>query len=334
MPERKPVRVGMIGAGSIAQEHFRALAATGRAEIVGVADINLAAASKAASEYGGKPVVNLRELLETEPEAVIVCTPPNQHADQTEEALAAGVHVLCEKPMALTLADCDRMIVAAKRAGRQLMIGQALRYYAGPKTLIEIARSGELGEIVSCWVTRVSYYRTEGAPPWRFNPRIGGGTVVEWGVHEIDLLRMIGGEVKSVYAQVAHTRPEAPDFDDHAHAVLTLGNGVIGRLDLATSSHYDETTRGIAGTEGAAWCGWGDVSLRRAGHDDVEIVKPRMPVVAESVNAAMYMQADQFLRAIQTGTPVPIPGEEGRADIAVALAILDSGETGRRVLLD
>jgi predicted dehydrogenase len=326
------VRIAVIGAGSIAHDHLRALNYSSRAEIVAIADINLTLAEQAVAEFGGVAFADYRAMLERiKPDAVVVCTPPKYHPEHVEDCVNAGAHVLCEKPLALTVAACDFMIAGARKAGKQLMAGQVLRYYAGPKTLIEIARSGRIGEVVTCWSTRVGYYDPSHGPAWRYDPKIGGGTAIEWEVHEIDLLRMLAGEAKTVSARVLYTREDSPEFDDHVHAVMTMGNGAIGRIDASNSSYYSDCTRGVVGTKGAAWCGWGDVSLRVEGSSEVETVKPNVPEVPEPVNVGMYQQDDAFLAAIQNDEPVPIPGEEGRADVAIAVAMLVAGKTGETV---
>lgn len=328
------VPVVVIGAGSIAHDHLRALAFSTRAEIVGIADVSLPLAGKATQEFGGVAFADYRDMLEKlKPAAAFVCTPPKYHPQHVEDCAHAGADVLCEKPLALTVPECDFMISGVAKAGRRLMAGQVLRYYAGPKTLIEIARSGRIGEVMTCWSTRVGYYDPSHGPAWRFDPEIGGGTAVEWEVHEIDLLRMLGGEARSVSARVLYTRPESPGFDDHVHAVMTMGTGATGRIDASNSSWYSECTRGVVGTRGAAWCEWGDVSLRTEGNKDVQIVSATLPEVPEHVNVGMFQQDEAFLDAIQNDLPVPIPGEEGRADVAVARAILLAGKTGETVRL-
>ena len=329
-----PVRMGVIGAGAITTSHFEAMAASPRAEVIGIADLNLALAEERAANFGGEAFTDYRDVLALKPDAVLIATPPNLHPEHAAACYEAGVHVLCEKPLALTVEECDEMIAGAKKAGVQLMCGQVLRYYPGPMTLIKVAKSGRLGDIVSCWSTRVGYYPSDAGPAWRMDPKIGGGTALEWEVHEIDLLRMIAGEVKSVAGRAAYTRTDAPGFDDHVHAVFEMDGGAIGRIDASNSSYYDECTRGVIGTKGAAWCGWESyVSVRVEGSSEVERVDADLTGVPEGVNAGMYLQDEGFLTAIQEGTPVPVPGEEGRADVAIARAILDSSAQGRTLAL-
>jgi UDP-N-acetylglucosamine 3-dehydrogenase len=328
----RSIRVGVIGSGSIARSHLEALKALSTADIVAHADLNLDAARECAETYGGEAFADYRDLLKSSPEAIVICTPGKLHPEHAIAALEAGAHVLCEKPLAITIEECDRMIDAARDAGRKLMVGQVLRYYPGPMTLINVAKSGRLGRIVTCWSTRIGWYGMEGAPRWRFNPASeGGGTALEWEPHEIDLLRMIGGEATSVTARTACTREEAPGFDDFIHAVIDLGDGVIGRIDAGNSSMYEECSRGVIGTEGAAWCGWGDVSVKIKGSDEVETISANLSGIPDGVTPGMYLQDGKFLDAIINDTDVPIPGEEGRANVAVALAMLESGQTMQSV---
>ena len=122
--------VGMIGAGGIARSHMNAIAQNDNIRVVGVMDIDAGRAGSAAGEHGARAYTDLDALLaDSEVEGVIVCTPHNQHGDQVVAAAEAGKHVLVEKPMALTVEACDRMIAACDRANRILMVGQVMRHY-------------------------------------------------------------------------------------------------------------------------------------------------------------------------------------------------------------
>ena len=122
--------VGVIGAGGIARSHMNAIKANDNIQLVAVMDVDPDRAGAAAKDFGASTYTDLEPLLANpRVEAVHVCTPHSLHADQVVAAAAAGKHVLVEKPMALTLADCDRMIDACDQAGKILMVGQVMRYY-------------------------------------------------------------------------------------------------------------------------------------------------------------------------------------------------------------
>jgi predicted dehydrogenase len=253
-------------------------------------------------------------------DAVWICSPPFLHAEQTVAFADAKVHVFCEKPLALSLDDADRMLAACRRADVALMVGHVIRYY--PETL-EIKRrleAGEAGDAVLGVGRRLTAAALRDLPPWARDARLSGGFAVESGVHEVDTIRFLLGEVESVAARVRYDDPAHPGFDTDYRALLTLRSGAGAEIAESRYSGLRAWAWGVVGTEAALVSSRrGEVTISRIGQED-EVV-PVDPVVRpDGVNATMLAENQAFVDAIARGRPVPIPGEEGRRNVEVILA--------------
>ena len=193
---------GIIGAGNNGKGHAKCLSAIDGVEIVGFADPAPEAAKAACDELGGKPFEDYQDLLGAGVDAVWICSPNFMHAEQAVAAAEAGVHVMCEKPMCLSLEEADAMIAAHKAAGTKLMIGQSTRYGSALRKLLQMLEEGVFGRLIACWSTRLGHYKPLSPDHWRVDPVKSGGVKMEWEIHEIDVLRCIGGRVASVYGSV------------------------------------------------------------------------------------------------------------------------------------
>jgi len=188
----RKVRVGIIGCGGIANgKHMPALSKLDNVEMVAFCDIIRERAEAAAKKYGtedAKVYVDYKELLKDETiEVVHVCTPNKSHADITVDALEAGKHVMCEKPMAKTAADARRMVEAAKRTGKKLTIGYQNRFRADSQYLYQACRRGDLGEI---YFAKAHAIRRRAVPTWGVflnEEEQGGGPLIDIGTHALDL---------------------------------------------------------------------------------------------------------------------------------------------------
>jgi len=328
------MNVAVIGAGNNGRGHAKCLADMKDVQIVAIADPEIDRAQTVVDEVGGQAYADHRAMLgDAQPDAVWISSPCWLHADHTVDCCGAGAHVMCEKPMALNLADCDRMIAAAEAHGVKLMIGQSTRYSEALLGLKDIYESGRCGDLVCAWSDRMSYYAQRPDALWRLDGDKSGGIVFEWEVHEIDFVCSIGGPVTQVYAQTAHSRPEAPSFLDHFSALLTFERGGFGNLGASQSCTLGKSGRGFVGTRGAA---------RAEGRDQV-VVKTVDMDAAETAHVTLgdhiarglgkLTQDADFVRAIREDAPSPIPGQDGRANVEIGLAIIESGRTGEVVRL-
>jgi predicted dehydrogenase len=241
---RTALRVGLIGCGNISNAHARAYKTLGAeiARVVATADVSLELAQRRGQELEADRVTtDYRAVVDhPEVEAVDICLPHYLHAEVALAALQTGKHVLVEKPMACSMAECRAMVGAAEQAGVILMVGQVQRYmpsYRGVRRLVE---SGELGPIRAVRFDSMQNLH-ELLPPthWLFDGALaGGGIVISVSVHRIDLVRYFVGDVRRV---AAFCRPGAPPYkngaEDYASAILEFENGAIAE-HFATYSGF------------------------------------------------------------------------------------------------
>ena len=328
------MKVAVIGAGNNGLGHARCLAHIEEVEVVGVADPAIERAEAVVADAGGKAYSDHRAMLEqAKPDAVWISSPCWLHAAHTVDCCQAGAHVMCEKPMGLSLQDCDRMIAAARDGRVKLMIGQSTRYSEALLEIKRVLESGRCGDLVCAWSTRMSYHRPRPETMWRLDGDKSGGIVFEWEVHEIDFVCSLGGKVQQVYAQTAYSRPDAPTFLDHFSAVLTFQNGGCGNLEASQSCTLGVSGRGFVGTKGAAQAEGRDaVRVKTVDMDAAEEIKVELGDHVARGLGKLSEDAD-FVRAIRDDDDSPIPGEDGRANIEIGLAIIESGKTGQVVKL-
>lgn len=325
------MKVALIGAGNNGGGHMRRLAAMEDVEVVGIADPVKENAEALAREVGGAPYSDHRTMLDrANPEAVWVSSPCWLHPEHTIDCAQASAHIMCEKPMALNLEDCDRMIATAKENSVKLNIGQSTRYAPALLEIKRILESGQCGDLVTAWSLRMSYHQVRPGSLWRLDGDRSGGVVLEWEVHEIDFVCSLGGRVSEVYAKTAYSRADAPNFLDHFSAVLTFENGGYGNLEASQSCPVGQSGRGFVGTRGAAQTqGTETVRLRTVDMEKIENIS--IPS-RQDLSQSSTLDGD-FIRAIREDDPAPVPGEDGRANIEIGLAIIESGKTGEIVKL-
>ncbi len=256
--EGRDIRFGIVGCGAIGPTHAGALAQMAGVKLVAVADLNHARARAMADKFAVSKVYADQQELFNDPavDVAIICTPSGIHGDGAVAAMNAGKHAVVEKPMEVTVAACDRMIAAQRKTGRLLSIISQHRFDQASMQVKDLIRSGRLGKIilvtadVKWW--RTQKYYDEG--DWRGTFALdGGGACMNQGIHTLDLLQWLAGEVDTVYAQtrtVAHARIEV---EDAAVATLTLKNGAIGTYVASTAVYDGLPVRiDIFGTEGTA----------------------------------------------------------------------------------
>jgi len=203
--------------------------------VVAVSDVDEGRARAPAEELGGRPYIDWRKMLvEARPDVVYVTSPPPLHAEQAIAALEAGAHVVLEKPIALTMAEAFAIGAAAQRLGRHVQVCQQHRY----GTLADRAREALAGRkvaLVHSWL-----YRQTPDIRGNWDRAWGGGHVVEWGIHHLDLCRYLIGEIESVYAvygeQVLGGRPDWKNWDGYSVS-FRFSSGTVG--SMATTFRID-----------------------------------------------------------------------------------------------
>lgn len=234
------LKFAIIGCGRIAQRHAEHIKKQGR--LVAVCDINRNAAEKLAAQHGAIAYGSLDEMLEKEKrlDVVAVCSPNGLHAEHTIKCLKAGFHVLCEKPMAISVLDCGRMIDAAEKANRRLFIVKQNRYNPPVEAVKNLVESGALGDLFSVqlncfWNRNNDYYN---GSDWKGTKKMDGGTLYTQFSHFIDLLYWIVGDVKNITGAIVSNKfhKDIIEFEDTGCGCLEFYNGVIGTLNYSVNA--------------------------------------------------------------------------------------------------
>ena len=229
-----PLRAGLIGCGWIARVHVPALDAAADVELVAACDTALERAEAIVRPRGARAYKSWEEMLDREElDAVWVCTPPLHHRDPTLTALARGVHVYLEKPIARTLDDAEAIVAAARSADAVCAVG----YQWHASELVEEARQALAGQRVALLVGR--NYGPVAGRPWFMDRAQGGGQILERGSHHIDLQRAIAGEISAVQAVAANERLAQADaegsIDDVIGLLFHYESGALGSVYSAWS---------------------------------------------------------------------------------------------------
>lgn len=253
----KKLRIGVIGAGSIADNHILAYKALDNVELYAICDINEKRAKAKMHQFGFKySYTSYKEMLKLkEIDAVSICLVNSMHALVSIEALNTGKHVLCEKPMALNSKEAEEMKSAAQKSGKLLMIGFVRRFGNDVNILRDFIDSGYMGDI---YYSKATYLRRNGSPGGWFNCKnlSGGGPVIDLGVHVIDLARFLMGcpypetvtavtydylksrphiKNSNTYLSVDNNKNNIFDVEDFASAMIKFDNGATLFLETSYS---------------------------------------------------------------------------------------------------
>lgn len=317
------IKIGIIGAGVMAQAHAHYFHTTGRSEVVFVADPVLERAQALADECGAKAVGDYRNAI-AEADAVVVASPNFLHHEQALEVVRAGRHLYCEKPMGLSADQARDIANAVNEAGVKSQVGFSVRFDPTIQTMIRYEREGALGEIISMCSRRLCYLNPDNAPAWRRDHNLSGGLLMEINIHELEWMMYIGGEVESVYARTWAAKPDSERSNDHMWVTLNFTKGATaiheGSWLSATAAYY----RNVQGTKGGMSTDeWGShVQFSRVDEDrNVVELEPAFDLrgnfldsmggVAEStadVNYALKVMlvAEAVLKSAHTGEVVPM----------------------------
>ncbi len=342
------LKIGIIGCGKIAQvRHIPEYAENPYTELAGFYDFVYERAEELAEKYGGTAYHSVDELLaDEEIAAVSVCTANNAHAEITEKALKAGKHVLCEKPMAVSLEDCEEMVREAEASGKVLMIGQNQRLTKAHKKAKELIESGAIGDIVSFRTTfghggPETWSITPGKNSWFFDKsKASMGAMADLGVHKTDLIQYLTGQpVVEVMAKVATLDKRDADgnlisVDDSAFCIYRMKNGIMGTMTASWCYYGEEDNSTILyGTEGIMKLYYRpDFSIELIGRDDTKVYYDMEPIQTND-NQTKSGIIDAFAEALQEGKEPAISGESVLPAMRAVFAALKSSETGKSVYI-
>lgn len=331
---------GIIGCGMISKFHARALGAIDGARLAGVFDPNPEAMARAAQAYGVRAFASMEAILACpEIDAVCVLTPNGLHAPIALQALAAGKHVVVEKPMAITLEDADKLVAASEAAGLKVCVISQLRFSPAVQAVKRALEEGYFGRIVSAslsmkYYREASYYNASG---WRGTWAMdGGGALMNQGIHGVDLLQYLAGPVRRLSA-VCKTQTRPIETEDSAAAILEFENGAVGTLEASTTCYPGYPRRlEICGDRGG-------VTLEEEDILKWDLPCPK-PDLAAHLSAASSdpsaidargheRQLRNMVAAIQTGEKLLVDAREGRKPVKIILSVYESAKTHSPVTL-
>lgn len=347
----RTLRTALIGPGKVADTHAGALQA--HSEFVAVCGREAGKTKSFADRYNILPYTDLAKMLdEARVDALVVCTPHPQHADQAVTALNRAVHVLVEKPMAIALADCDRMIEAAQAHDTKLGVISQRRWYEPVQRVRAAIDAGKIGEPALGTVQVLGWRSAEyfEMDPWRGTwEGEGGGVLVNQAVHQLDLFQWLMGPIAEVSGYWANLNHPTIEVEDTAVAVLRFRNGALGSIVVSNSQkpglfgkiHIHGSSGASVGvqTEGGSvfiagvttrveppvndiWTIPGEEQLLEGWNEEDRARSSTMNVMTHY----HALQIRDFLEAIQEDREPAVNGIEGRKGVELFTAIYRSQE--------
>ena len=327
------IKIAVIGTGRMGSVHVRNLVNhVPEADVAAICDLRLDVAQALADELGiTRVVIDYHELLaDPQIEAVLIATSTDTHAMITQDAALAGKHILCEKPIALDLAQIDSALDAVAKAGVKLQIGFNRRFDKSFQRVHEIVTSGELGRPCILSITN-----RDPLPPSLEFARVSGGMFLDMSIHDFDMARFQVGDVEEVYAMgKVLIQPELEELGDVDISIVTLKfkNGAIGVIDNSRQCLYGYDQRlEVFCLNGAA---------RAENETEHTVVKgtaagfesAKLPYFFIQRYADCYIEEErQFLRCVRDNQPTPITGEDGRQAVILGFAAWKSFRENRPV---
>jgi predicted dehydrogenase len=321
--------VGIIGSGGIARAHIHAIKETDNIRLAGVMDVDLSRAEALAKENDARAYTSVESLLDDpEVEAVIVCSPHIFHGDQVVASAKAGKHVLVEKPMALTLKECDDMIQACESEGKILMVGQVMRYYPVNRTIKKMIAEGAIGDVGHLIRRRYSYFDTTQPGTvygrWYLDLKVGGICVLYcFGPHEYDILHWyMDSPIVEVYAQGSASTELYKGQKDSYTSIMKHKNGATSVLSQTVVSHVGAHDQFIMGSKGSMFLS-----------GDKLLMNGQEVAIDGSSGEGMRRQIHEFADCCLNGRIPDANGRSVRHTMAVIEATKQSAERNKPVLV-
>lgn len=325
----KKLKVGLVGCGGMGSNLARKCSELENAALTAVCDTNKESAEALASELGAAAYTDYSRMLDSGIGGVIIATPNDLHLSMALAAAEKKIHIFCEKPMAMSVADCKAMIAASRKARVKLMVGQVLRLINVFWKANEIIKSGALGKPFAMSVVRISKPHGLKAD-WRITKKHAGGILFEVNVHELDFMRVIMGEAESVYANMGHYTESHVEYEDYAATQIKFRNGGIGILQSGTSAVVPQGGMVIHCDQGTMTIRVGGDAVRYTVGGSEEVVIESSAIEKED---PYREEVRSWVDAVTKRTPMVFDGYDGMAAVELAEAAYRSASTGRPVKL-
>jgi len=303
------LKVGIAGCGFMGRMHASVYGSLPNAEVVAVADIQPEAAADLARQSNAKPYTNMSEMLSAEKlDAVDICLPTFLHAEHTIQAARAGLHVLCEKPMAMSLEEADRMIQAARQSGVQLMIAHCIRFWPEYVILKQYVDGGQLGGLLSIDLTRVSPLPSWAWDNWIIDESRSGAAAFDLHIHDTDYILYLLGKPDTIFSRGVRSTYGL----NHIYTTMTFGKTVAqleGGWDFPGTFPFKMAFRAVL-EKGAILFDGGPLTVYP---QDTEPYQPEIGRVSSaSVGGNIaemggyYWEIKYFVDALESGAPLTV----------------------------
>ncbi|MCL1993405.1 MAG: Gfo/Idh/MocA family oxidoreductase [Spirochaetes bacterium] len=350
---KEKVRIGLVGYGKVAHLHAQAVVESAGGQLASVCGRNEARRG----EFAGKWKIQSRQTIEEmarldKVDAVIITTPHPQHCEGAVAAFEAGLHVLVEKPMALTVAECDKMLTAAQKAGRQLSVISQRRWYPACRRIKNAIDEGKIGKPVLAQLTILgwrdkAYYDSD---PWRGKwATEGGGILINQAPHQIDLMHWYMGRFQEIHGFWDNFNHPYIEVEDSAVAAVRFESGAIGSVLVSNSQkpgiyakvhvhgsaawscgvQTDGGAMFIAGMSGIAEPPLNDLWTIEGEKELLEKFRAQDEEFFKTINPTVHFftcQIEDFCGAIREGRPAAVSGADGRETVRFIETLLNTGK--------
>ncbi len=329
----RPLRLAILGAGTIGTIHGLASRRTPEVEVRVVWSRTATHARTLAARLGARAVQEMSEAV-TAPDvdAVLIATPTFLHAQPALAALAAGKHVLCEKPLARDLASAEELVAAAQRAGLRILVGHVARFFPDLARLREAVLAGEVGQPALVRMSRVAAF-PRGADDWHDRPELSGGVVLDMGIHDLDWLLWTFGPAREVFARGLYARPRR--LLDYALTTVRLESGVLAHVESSWAERegfrvYGEVAGdgGLLTYDSADSCAYAE-DLRLPSGDAPGVNVPS----TFTAQSPYVIQLAHWARCLRGDEPPVTPPADALAALRLSLAAIESTVSGQPVTL-
>jgi predicted dehydrogenase len=328
------MRVGIAGVGFMGSTHVAGWTET-KATIAGFTAASPQHAQPLAEQYGAQVYPNYEAML-ADVDVVDICTPTHLHHGMVLKAAEAGKDIICEKPLARTVAQGQEMMAACQSAGVKLLAAHVVRFfpeYAQAKTAVA---NGDIGQPAVIRLTRGTFRPKKATDNWFVDFEKSGGMMLDLMVHDFDYARWVAGEVESVFAKnISSTRPDAPI--DYGLAILKHRRGAISHVEgsWAYPPPLFRTRFELAGADGFLEFDSGRTAAIGLHLRQQKIDAPDVPLPSSPLSESPYTtQIKAFYNALTQDAPVPVSAADGLAALQIALAAIESARTGVAVTLE
>ena len=323
------INIGFLGAGDIAATHAEAVGAAEGGRLVAIADVVPERAAMLAKQHDAAAVADLESLLSFPGlDVLYILTPPQFHAEQIMSTAAAGIPIMCEKPLTVTLAEADEALFACEQADVPLMTGLSHRFHPLAARAKQLVLQGDLGHFVAAWSHRLITLPVS-PDSWLNDLAVGGGLTLQYAMHDLDWECWLAGAVAQVSAQESHSNPQL-QIEDNLWALLQFREGGSGSVGVSWSAPHNWTERGVIGSQGK-----------------LRIVEQKRLIGRLSNGRTLdedlgdnYNWLDVFVResqhivdSLRYGSSFAVSGEDGRRALEISLAVQQAAQTKQLVTL-